>query len=120
MQTNQAIDKLKALYELSGWDIYLKRAEAGDVLGEVDLQPRFCEAVITVYADEIAHRRKRFPGENEWRVIEHEMGEIVVAECCDFLPEHITESDDFMRFRDIMADRIRRIVSRALAESDKS
>ncbi len=121
MPKNLMIEKLKALYELDGWDIVLVREEGSDgTCAEVDAQPNFKEACITLYVDEIERRRKnRFPLECEYRCINHELCEVVVSEVFNYLPAEMTETEAFMEFRDRMADRIRRIVARALAnESD--
>lgn len=110
-----SLSELLVRYGLSNWDVTVRySSESTDgSLGETHLQSDWKEATINIYTEDIAEHARRFPNETIPRTLEHEVCEIAVAEDCAMLPEHITEHPDFMRFRDCMAERLRRCVTRA-------
>jgi len=79
-------------------------------------RPDYREAVITVSLAAIEESKANGFEESVKRLLLHELCEVVVEECFRDVDTSIMDCDRMMRGRDIMADKLRRIVERMEGE----
>lgn len=103
----------KQLLGLGDWDIhYIVSCESASELANVVTRPDYREAVICISLKELSEICKQGFNESVESLILHELGEIFVAECMDHLPDCVTDTDEMLRARDRIADKLRRTVRR--------
>ena len=101
------ITRLKEIFHLKDWRIRVREAPGTpDRCGDVDIEPDFRVATITLYPEVIAA--------SHWDNLEdtliHEFGEIVAAQASCILPADLFDSDQMMRVRDRLAEHLTMIV----------
>lgn len=115
--TKNKIDALKGVYRIGDWTIHAKRTRGdGTKLGQTIFSSAYKKAIIVLHPNEIYKERRTFPDENIRSVLHHEFAEIVMGAHEDVLPDKITASPAFIKYKDMLAEHWAKIVMELTAE----
>lgn len=100
---------LKGVLNLQDWDITcrLSQSNKSDCLGKADIEQEYKRAIITLYPLVI---KRHGNGENPFRVLVHELCEVVMAEHLNTMHPSRRFTDEMMEYRDRCAEHLTRIV----------
>jgi len=101
--TPKNIDTYRRRVHLLDWRIRGSEVEGvpdDGHLGDVEINPDYREAVITIYPDAVAASRDA----NCDEVVVHEFGEIIAAQACAVLTGKVYDSEAMVRVRDRFAE----------------